>query len=95
MSTSPGNCQQKVELSQEIANAIQRKYSALLDHGRAVEAKQDAWALSQVLDEARTAETRSCRKAGSAPERARLLTARSWATSAARALSSAGDRPAK
>jgi hypothetical protein len=53
---SPGNCQQRVRLSQEIANAMQRKYKALSDYDRAVNTQQDSRAFVQALAEARTAE---------------------------------------
>ena len=56
MHTAPGSCKQRVRLSQEIADAIQRKYKALIEHDRAVEAKQEVGALLQALTEARTAE---------------------------------------
>jgi hypothetical protein len=56
MPSPPTVCEQRTLLAQEVADAVLRKHKAREAHDRAVEAKQDAGALLQALNEARTAE---------------------------------------
>jgi hypothetical protein len=49
-------CEERIRLSEEVADAVLRKHKARKAYDRAVEAKQDIGALLQALNEARTAE---------------------------------------
>ena len=49
-------CPQRVQLAQEVADAVQRKYKARDEHDRAAEAKEDTALTLQALTEAGTAE---------------------------------------
>jgi len=56
MHSHVADCQHRLLLSQKVAAAAQRKNKVKDAHDRAVEAKEDAGELLQVLIEARTSE---------------------------------------
>ena len=56
MASSQTDCQQRLQLAQEVADAVERKYKAREEHDRAAEAKEDTALLLQALPEAGTTE---------------------------------------